>query len=490
MSRVPVWEQGATGTLRPVGLQGFERRLERLVEGSFNKAFRSGLQPVEIGHRVTRVLDAGRTLGVSGRPVAPNNIGVYLSPGRLRALLVVRRGAGPGAGRGGPCARQGRGLPVRRAGDGHARARRVAQEGRLRRRRRDPRGRRRACRVAGARATAGASRSARTPRSSDAHPSAPCRSTTLGRRVATRRSGPRDDGFVVVDLGSMNGTRVNGVRRAGAPAARRRRDLRGRDRRCGSRPRSARIRSHHPEVLLPGAALPLLVPGRAGRRARDARAGARARCGAAAGGRSRQGADPRAGAARPSCGSSTRRARRGETFALADELTVGRGGGCGIVLADDTFVSQVHARFTAAAATCIVEDLGSRNGTFVNGEAIAAPTRLRRGDQVQFGSDRRRGVAMRLVVGAATDVGRVREGNEDGYLVDEAIGPVRAGRRHGRPPRRRGRERHRARGAARRRHVGERRCGSDRGRQRGGVREVADRPRCTAWAPRSPRARS
>jgi nucleotide-binding universal stress UspA family protein len=63
-----------------VGLQGFERRLERLVEGTFNKAFRSGLQPVEIGHRLTRVLDDGRTLGVNGRPVVPNNVGVYLSP--------------------------------------------------------------------------------------------------------------------------------------------------------------------------------------------------------------------------------------------------------------------------------------------------------------------------------------------------------------------------------------------------------------------------
>src|SRR6478752_6694324 len=80
MSQVPVWEQGATGTLRSVGLQGFERRLERLVEGSFNKAFRSGLQPVEIGHRLARVLDDGRALGVNGRPVAPNNIGVYLAP--------------------------------------------------------------------------------------------------------------------------------------------------------------------------------------------------------------------------------------------------------------------------------------------------------------------------------------------------------------------------------------------------------------------------
>jgi len=62
-----------------MGLQGFERGLERLVEGTFNKAFRSGLQPVEIGRRIARVLDDERTLGVSGRHVAPNNIGVYLA---------------------------------------------------------------------------------------------------------------------------------------------------------------------------------------------------------------------------------------------------------------------------------------------------------------------------------------------------------------------------------------------------------------------------
>jgi hypothetical protein len=61
-------------------MQGFERRLERLVEGSFSKAFRSGLEPVEVGRRLTRALDADRTMGVDGVPVAPNNIGVYLSP--------------------------------------------------------------------------------------------------------------------------------------------------------------------------------------------------------------------------------------------------------------------------------------------------------------------------------------------------------------------------------------------------------------------------
>jgi len=62
-----------------VGLQGFERRLEQLVEGSFGKAFPSGLQPVEVGRKVTRTLDDERTVGVDGVPLAPNNIGVYLA---------------------------------------------------------------------------------------------------------------------------------------------------------------------------------------------------------------------------------------------------------------------------------------------------------------------------------------------------------------------------------------------------------------------------
>ncbi len=62
-----------------MGLQRFERRLERLVEGTFSKAFRSGgLQPVEIGRRLGREMDAGRTLGVRGT-VAPNRFTVWLS---------------------------------------------------------------------------------------------------------------------------------------------------------------------------------------------------------------------------------------------------------------------------------------------------------------------------------------------------------------------------------------------------------------------------
>ncbi|MEP6626185.1 MAG: FHA domain-containing protein [Acidimicrobiia bacterium] len=77
--------------------------------------------------------------------------------------------------------------------------------------------------------------------------------------------------------------------------------------------------------------------------------------------------------------------RVGETFMVDDELTVGRGAGCAVVLVDDTFVSQVHARVFTRGSDPYVEDLGSTNGTLLNGESLTEPQRLRRGDRVQFG---------------------------------------------------------------------------------------------------------
>ncbi len=61
-----------------MGLQQFERRLERLVEGTFAKAFRSGLQPVELGRRLSREMDLQRTVGVHGL-IAPNQFTVAVS---------------------------------------------------------------------------------------------------------------------------------------------------------------------------------------------------------------------------------------------------------------------------------------------------------------------------------------------------------------------------------------------------------------------------
>jgi hypothetical protein len=62
-----------------MGLQEFEERLERLVEETLAKPFRSNLQPVEIGRRLTREMDLHRRVGVNGL-LAPNFFTVLLSP--------------------------------------------------------------------------------------------------------------------------------------------------------------------------------------------------------------------------------------------------------------------------------------------------------------------------------------------------------------------------------------------------------------------------
>jgi hypothetical protein len=62
-----------------MGMRGFERRLEQMVEGGFARVFRSGLRPVELGRRLVRAMDDHRSVGVSGEPVAPNHFVVELS---------------------------------------------------------------------------------------------------------------------------------------------------------------------------------------------------------------------------------------------------------------------------------------------------------------------------------------------------------------------------------------------------------------------------
>jgi pSer/pThr/pTyr-binding forkhead associated (FHA) protein len=66
------------------------------------------------------------------------------------------------------------------------------------------------------------------------------------------------------------------------------------------------------------------------------------------------------------------------------DVTIGRGAGCTIVI-DDPTISRVHVRLTVTEAGISVEDLGSRNGTLVNGERIASTT-LRSGDRLTLGS--------------------------------------------------------------------------------------------------------
>jgi len=75
----------------------------------------------------------------------------------------------------------------------------------------------------------------------------------------------------------------------------------------------------------------------------------------------------------------------GRTFPLAAPLTiVGRTAGCNVVLPHDT-VSSHHAEIITDGHTYAVRDLGSRNGTWVNGRKIATECPLSPGDRVAFG---------------------------------------------------------------------------------------------------------
>ena len=77
-------------------------------------------------------------------------------------------------------------------------------------------------------------------------------------------------------------------------------------------------------------------------------------------------------------------ALEGQRFELDGDRTIGREGAD--ITLDDDQVSRSHARVSVAGATITIEDLGSTNGTFVNGAKIEAPTTLAPGDTVRIGA--------------------------------------------------------------------------------------------------------
>lgn len=65
---------------------------------------------------------------------------------------------------------------------------------------------------------------------------------------------------------------------------------------------------------------------------------------------------------------------------------VGRLGECWLVL-DDDLVSRTHARFHIGADSTELEDLGSRNGTFINGDRLIGRRALQDGDRIRIGRE-------------------------------------------------------------------------------------------------------
>lgn len=70
---------------------------------------------------------------------------------------------------------------------------------------------------------------------------------------------------------------------------------------------------------------------------------------------------------------------------LAAEFVIGRVKACNITITDDSNVSRKHARIFRSGVVFLIEDLGSSNGTSLNGVKLTRPTELRVGDEVQVG---------------------------------------------------------------------------------------------------------
>ncbi|HNW96166.1 MAG TPA: FHA domain-containing protein [Anaerolineaceae bacterium] len=72
----------------------------------------------------------------------------------------------------------------------------------------------------------------------------------------------------------------------------------------------------------------------------------------------------------------------GQQWAVRGMLTIGRDEGCQVVIPDRQ-VSRQHARLSPRDNAVFLEDLNSKNGTYLNGQLLTAPTQLRESDEIR-----------------------------------------------------------------------------------------------------------
>jgi hypothetical protein len=195
-----------------VGLKGFERRLEHAVEGVFSRVFKSGVRPIEIGRRLTREMDDHRSVDVRGRVVTPNSFTVRISDDDHDAFVDIadtlcrelsdaarEHARDEGYAFLGP-------VEVELAVDPEQRTGTFGIEARFRE---GPGGT-----GAGSLMLPTGERYVLREGTVSVGRLPECDITVVDPNVSRRHAEiqPRGDGFVIVDLGSTNGTRVNGVR--------------------------------------------------------------------------------------------------------------------------------------------------------------------------------------------------------------------------------------------------------------------------------------
>ncbi len=118
---------------------------------------------------------------------------------------------------------------------------------------------------------------------------------------------------------------------------------------------------------------------------------------------------------------------RSRVVELADDTpaTFGRSRGC-TVSVDDEKISRQHARIQRRGADIVVEDLGSRNGTRVNGTRIEGPTRVASGDEIAIGP-------LLVIVGVTTQLRRRTMVGSTSYLEERLAAETDRATRYHRP---------------------------------------------------------
>ncbi len=76
--------------------------------------------------------------------------------------------------------------------------------------------------------------------------------------------------------------------------------------------------------------------------------------------------------------------RGGEGFEVGDGLLLGRGTAADVPL-QDSYSSSRHARLISQGDAVVLEDLGSTNGTYLNGDPLTGPQPLHDGDRIRIG---------------------------------------------------------------------------------------------------------
>ena len=118
---------------------------------------------------------------------------------------------------------------------------------------------------------------------------------------------------------------------------------------------------------------------------------------------------------------------RGQVVLDGARLILGRGPACDVQL-DDATVSSDHLELARHGGAVIATDLGSRNGTRLNGQPLDRPTRLRHGDTLQLGRARMQLVAPPVAGVATTEpvaAGQAKLSDQEREVAAALVAPFR-----------------------------------------------------------------